>query len=266
MKGAILNTGWIGLFVFALTTTLVSSCSGREKDRIDAHATDRAPLTYQMRDTVAEFIAADTSGGYVRIELKFPVFSGVEFAPELNRFVASKLWAQNRTAQRSWLTQIKFFIDQYKQLKEDIGTYGNPWTHMEMVSVRRLDGEILTLEREYTEYSGGAHGRNEIHYYNFAVKTGDTLLLEDIIKPGTNEALSAMIDFHFREQKGLTNEQSLISDGGLNVETIPVTQNFALDTKGIRFYYNPYEIAAYAAGPIIIEVPLADLAPYLKVE
>ncbi len=264
MKRAILNSGWIGLLGFVMATALVSACSGPEKDAGDTAGKEVAALVYQMRDTVVEFTADDTSDGYVRIELTFPVFMGSEFSPQLNRFVESKLWAQNRTAQRTWLNQIKFFIDQYKQLKKDIGTYGNPWTHMEMVSVRRLDEKILTLERDYTEYSGGAHGRQEIHYYNFAVNTGDTLLLEDILKPGTNEALNALIDFHFREQKGLTDDQSLVSDGGLNVASIPVTQNFALDTKGIRFYYNPYEIAAYSAGPIIIEVPIADLAPYMK--
>ena len=266
MKDRILDSGWMSLLLFVGLTLVIVSCSGpgiKEESESNNDSLS-GELSYQMRDTLAEFNPNDGSSGYVRIELKYPRFFGNDHASDFNRFVDSKLWAQNRTTQRSWVAQIQFFIDQYKQLKVDIGNYGNAWTHMETVSIRRMDKKIMTLEREYTEYSGGAHGRHEIHYYNFNLVTGDTLFLDDLIIPGGQEAVNALINFYFREQKGLTEEQSLIEEGGLSVESVTLTENFALDKKGIRFYYNPYEIAAYSAGPVIVEVPMLDLEPYLR--
>lgn len=266
MKNRILNTGWMALLLFISAALAAASCSGtRVKEESEDH-NDSVPgeLSYQIRDTVAEFNPNDGSSGHVRIELKYPLFFGNDYASDLNRFVDSKLWAQNRTTQRSWPAQIQFFIEQYKQLKIELGSYGNPWTHMETISIRRMDKKVLTLEREYAEYSGGAHGRHEIHYYNFNLATGDTLLLENLIVPGGLEAVNALINFYFREQNRLTEEESLVEKAGLSVESIPLTENFALDKKGIRFYYNPYEIAAYSAGPIIVEVPMLDLTPFLR--
>lgn len=235
----------------------------KEGSSNEASAVETPPLGYQMVDTIREFIVEDGNQGYVRIEIEFPHFYGPDFSDDLNRLVDSKLWAQARTTDRTWQEQITYFVDQYKQMQTELG-YTTPWTHKESLTIRRFDDEVLTLERDYSDYSGGAHGRHETHYYNFDVATGDTLLLDDIIKPGAREAVEALVDFHYREQEGMSAESSLVVDGKLNVESIPLTENFALEDKGIRFYFNPYEIAAYAAGPIIVEVPMSDLEPYLK--
>jgi hypothetical protein len=40
-----------------------------------------------------------------------------------------------------------------------------------------------------------------------------------------------------------------------------LNDNFALTATGIVFYYNPYEIAAYAAGPTLLELPLPSNKP-----
>ncbi|QTN38416.1 DUF3298 domain-containing protein [Cryomorphaceae bacterium] len=253
----------ITLFILALTGGwLLASCQMNEPKSAASEEVSTQALGYQMIDTIREFIVEEGSEGYVRIELAFPSFYGPDYAEDLNRLVASKLWAQNRTTGRSWQEQMSFFIDQYKELQSEV-EYVQPWTHKESLSIRRLDEHVLTLEREYSEYSGGAHGRHETHYYNFDVATGDTLLLDDLIKPGAREAVEALVDFHYREQQGIDAEASLIDEAGLNVASIPLTENFALDEKGIRFFYNPYEIAAYAAGAIMVDVPMTDLANYL---
>lgn len=257
----------ITLFILALTGGwILASCNMIEPKDSAVEDTDTsvtAALGYQMIDTIREFIVEDGNQGYVRIEIEFPHFYGPDYADDLNRLIQAKLWAQARTTGRTWQEQMNFFVNQYKEMQTELG-YTTPWTHKESLTIRRFDDQVLTLERDYSDYSGGAHGRHETHYYNFDVATGDTLLLDDLIKPGAMEALAALVDFHYREQEGLPAEASLAKDGKLNVESIPLTENFALDEKGIRFFYNPYEIAAYAAGPIIIEVPMVDLQPYLK--
>jgi len=255
------------LFFFALAGRwLLAACDPAEPKEGSSQEVDSAhveALGYQMIDTILEFIVEDGNQGYVRIEIEFPHFYGPDLSDDLNRLIDSKLWAQARTTDRTWQEQITCYVDQYKQMQAELG-YTVPWTHKESRTIRRFDDEVLTLERDYNDYSGGAHGRHETHYYNFDVQTGDTLLLDDIIKPGAREPVQALVDFHYREQEGLAPDASLTTDGILSVESIPLTENFSLEPKGIRFYYNPYEIAAYAAGAIIIEVPKSDLESYLK--
>ena len=55
------------------------------------------------------------------------------------------------------------------------------------------------------------------------------------------------------------------SDSGyLLVTDIPVTEDFSISDSGITFIYNPYEIAAYAAGIIRINIPWDELQDILR--
>ncbi|WP_298630281.1 RsiV family protein [uncultured Porphyromonas sp.] len=45
-----------------------------------------------------------------------------------------------------------------------------------------------------------------------------------------------------------------------------MTNNLFFDEEGITFYYNPYELATYAAGPIEIHLSYQALAPFFTSE
>ena len=49
----------------------------------------------------------------------------------------------------------------------------------------------------------------------------------------------------------------------LLVKEIPLNNNFYFDTEFLYFLYNQYEITAYAAGPVLIKIPLSDIKPLL---
>ncbi|WP_238555597.1 RsiV family protein [Chryseobacterium sp. P1-3] len=61
-------------------------------------------------------------------------------------------------------------------------------------------------------------------------------------------------------------------DGEINnsemllVEKIPASDNFYFDEKNLYFHYSPYEIAAFAAGDIIIPVSWEELKGTLNAE
>lgn len=103
-------------------------------------------------------------------------------------------------------------------------------------------------------YTGGAHGMNTETCLVFNTKTGKQVLLEDIFATDGMAALPALLMKHVPEAFGNPSDADY-----LLVTEIPVTENFSMSDSGITFIYNPYEIAAYAAGTIRITIPWEEL-------
>ena len=49
----------------------------------------------------------------------------------------------------------------------------------------------------------------------------------------------------------------------LLVDQIPLNDNFYFDKENLYFLYNQYEIAPYAAGPVLIKIPFKEIKPLL---
>ena len=65
--------------------------------------------------------------------------------------------------------------------------------------------------------------------------------------------------------KGLSPTERLDGEKGMLFENyIRFNSNFALTDKGVAFFYNQYEIAAYAYGTTKIDLPYRELAGILK--
>ena len=124
--------------------------------------------------------------------------------------------------------------------------------------------KILCLEISSGGYTGGAHGNYSVSYYNIELNTGELLKLDNLLIKGFEKKLNELIDKKFREAKGLKPGDDLEKDGGLFENKIKYNDNFAVTKEGLKFYYNNYEIAPYAAGPtelLITYTELKDLIP-----
>jgi len=137
------------------------------------------------------------------------------------------------------------------------------WDFDEDVKVIYNANDILSLEFSAYYYTGGAHGGYGSIFKNIDLKSGKTILLKDLLKPGYQDALSSIITKALKQQYGMT-ETTKLSDNGFFVETIDPSSNFYLTKKGIGFVYNPYEIACYANGMIDIFVPFSDMEAIVK--
>ena len=122
------------------------------------------------------------------------------------------------------------------------------------------DGDRL-INYTVTDYSytGGAHGMNTETCLVFSLETGDLLGLEDIFREDSMSALLGLLMEYVSEAF-----EDPSDSGYLLVTDIPVTENFSISDSGITFIYNPYEIAAYAAGIIRINIPWDELQDILR--
>lgn len=131
--------------------------------------------------------------------------------------------------------------------------------------VAYVDARILSLSQSWYNFAGGAHGMHGTSYENIDLKNTRRLTLSDIIDTLTaKSAMEKILEKEFR--KNFPFEEGEKLKDVLLVEKIEPTGNFMLTAKGIGFQYDPYEIAAYAYGPIFIYITFKEIQSYLKPE
>lgn len=109
-------------------------------------------------------------------------------------------------------------------------------------------------------YTGGAHGMFTQRFLCFDIPQKKALRLSDVLVMDSTQ-LESILEKQLREQYNIPADKPLTEL--LFDNRIALTQNFYFTSKGIGFLYQPYEIAAYAVGPINIWLPYTGLKPYL---
>lgn len=148
------------------------------------------------------------------------------------------------------------FVDTKKQFPNIPGS----WFWEYSMKIYNETEKVLTLSSENSTFMGGAHPNYYKGFYNINKETGDTLSLKDLLVPGFETKLNLLIDKKYREMKGLKPGDNLQEKGDLFDNKITFNYNIAIAKDGgLMFYYNPYEIAPYAAGPIMVTISTAEL-------
>lgn len=129
------------------------------------------------------------------------------------------------------------------------------------VSVCYNENGYVILNSEAYSYSGGAHGNGGSSFYCLDVQHKKQLQLRDVIT-ADSARLQPIVEAAFRKQQGLSPADSL--NTLLFENHLATTTNFYFTNKGFGFYYFPYEVAAYAVGPIQVFVTFNELKPFLK--
>lgn len=113
--------------------------------------------------------------------------------------------------------------------------------------------------RNYT-YTGGAHGFAGEAFYSFDRLSGRPISESDLFVEGFRPALAELIVQQLMRDKGVQTSEELEAEGFFNISEIEPNNNFLLTEQGIRYCFNPYEIAPYSSGVIQVELPWASLA------
>jgi hypothetical protein len=109
------------------------------------------------------------------------------------------------------------------------------------------NGTYVSVEMNASGFTGGAHGFYGTALTTYDLQTGKSLLLSQVF---TNpEALRPLLEKAFVEAKkemvpDVTLEELLLEPE----KGLALPENFCLLPEGVRFMYNPYEVAPYAVG------------------
>ncbi len=119
---------------------------------------------------------------------------------------------------------------------------------------------LLSIRFTIADYwSGAAHPNSYSMVLNFNLITGQPLALKDLFLPGAGY-LQTIADFCAAD---LQKRDRL----GFPEGVAPKAENFqnwAIADQGLIFYFDPYQVAAYAMGPQKVSIPYSALKPILN--
>lgn len=118
------------------------------------------------------------------------------------------------------------------------------------------------IDREY--YEGGAHGLTQQLAMNFDTKTGNLLTLQDIFVPGFEQRLNEQLLQELLDHTNTHNLDELHEQGYLYSMDMFAAENFIWGDDEVTFIYNPYEIADYSKGRILLTIDLDDVKDIVR--
>ena len=125
--------------------------------------------------------------------------------------------------------------------------------------VHRLTSNLIVYRLDNYGYFGGGTFASVSYgssFINYDLTENRELVLSDVL---SNEAVQVLA----RELRNEASEwDSMLDEEFLNNPYL--SENFVIEADRIGFFYPKYAIAAGFVGPVTIELPLKDLAPYLK--
>jgi len=198
-------------------------------------------------------------------------------------YIAATIWptASTTHAAANLVKQIIYAEFNDKQGKDDIGKVMvreknkvlNPNKNEESklyelekrIQVEYRNNQLLTLSRLNYIEDGGAHGNSYSFYTCIDLVHNRKLTINNVLDSAAcHNQLQTILEKKFRAAYNVKKEEKL-SVYLLN-DTMSLTNNISLTSKGISFNYNPYEMASFALGEIRLYIPYKELVSCLRPE
>lgn len=183
--------------------------------------------------------------------------------------------AFNRAVEEELIAQLHFRDDLDVQSLEDaIRSFSSTpgelpiemtedWVAEIQTRITHEDSEVLTLAMDVYIFTGGAHGLDQTVYLNFDKKHGVELESWELFH--NNSEFREVAEAEFREQQQIPDSAPINSTGYMfpgNRFDLP--ENIGYSKKGLILHYNPYEVASYAEGAVVVTIPYSKAKKYLS--
>jgi hypothetical protein len=242
---------WVLLFIAA------TSCSSWQREE------EVAAFTFETVLVESEKGCSSDTSACARFEVSYPVFNKLSdkvrprIIEEINRVITSEDASLQKAGDK--------FIADFRKFNAETPHSGLGWFFEADVTVLTYSDKVISLQVESDSFTGGAHGAHQIKFVNIHAEDGSPYVLSDFFKPGFEEALAMLAEKAFREARDIGDGVSFEEAGfGFPNNTFSLTSNFGFRPEGIVFFYNEYELAAYAAGSTEILIPYEELEEWIK--
>ena len=151
-------------------------------------------------------------------------------------------------------------VEQQKYAKDNESQAWLNYTNNSQQTITYNGNGYVVIDFLADAYTGGAHGNYSSTMYCLDVKSKKQLVLSDIIKIDTIR-LQRILEQNFRKEYNVKAKDAL--NTVLFDDYLKPNKNFYFNNSGIAFMYNPYEVASYAQGQIVVFIPFTELKAYL---
>ena len=137
--------------------------------------------------------------------------------------------------------------------------------------IRYATDDLISVEFNEDSYSrGAAHGNQITTVLNYDVKNGKKLTLADLFNPKSNY-LNVVSGYCIKDlkQQAQKNKETMLADDTIQTGASARADNYkawAITKKGLWITFDPYQVAAYAAGPQFVLVPYSALKDIIKAD
>lgn len=208
---------------------------------------------------VWEPTAQDTISGTIR------AFLNQKLIDRINDYADSASIAAHPASDKSIKNAYDVFASNYTKFKTQFPDAPGCWEVDLKGDTIMFSAKIIQYQMDHYAFTGGAHPNSFRTYYVFDTQTGNELKSSSFLADSV--ALLKKVEKSFRTLEKLGDTTNLENAGYfLTNHKFFLPANYAFTREGIYFYYNPYEIAAYARGPITFTIPYKELEGIVKKE
>ncbi|MBI4890800.1 MAG: DUF3298 domain-containing protein [Acidobacteria bacterium] len=252
------------LLPFAAACVLFSGCSRKDP------AAQPPPLTFEARKFEKSLPGCgDTEKRpepCVTFRVEWPEVvqsSSLEAKSRINAALMAAL--QPQEAPRGFDAEAAQTIEDYQHLRQEFPASSITYFDRRAAEILLSNSAFLCIEITTEEFHGGAHPNSRREYLNFRPATGERVDLPQLLLPGAQPKLLALAEKRFRAERALEENQNL-TEAGFTFENgqFKLSGQWGADTRGLLFFYNPYDVAPYALGPTRLHLPFSELKAILR--
>jgi len=251
------------LILLAGIACLVFACGKKTEEQ-------KAPLSFSMKN-----FRVESAGGCVSdtipcayYDVNYPEFTGLDTAvnASLIKLLDATVSMGNPEAEGKTMKQVgEGFIKDYEEFKSDMPDAPGGWHYNADATAEVVTDTLISISVQEEFYTGGAHGGYGTYFINIRPSNGAEYTLDDFFKPGYEEQLRVLGEKSFRKVREIADTASLNENYfEFPDDKFELNKNFGFRKEGIVFFYNSYEIAAYAAGPTEVMIPYEEVKDLIK--
>lgn len=250
-------------YILFLSVPLLTACEDEKAET--------GEIQYTMVEQIYEHPECVTvQGPCVTIHFIYPDFEGEgALNDSLTKWTEQKMYdpqfeSQDMTAEGladQWFSDFDHFA-------EEIEDYNLSWTLERRVELVFTTPNLVSLHFNEFSFTGGAHPTQIDIFRSFEIPDGNILTLSDLTHDESQLVLlTSLVEEEFRYSYELLEDENLEDAGYWFLENdFHLTENFAFTNYGLLFYFNVYEVAPYATGPIAVEIRYQDLESILHLK
>lgn len=264
------------LGVFALSVGFVSC------DKISPAATSISFDTLKVDSICPLFKNYDKPACHIVVNMNVPAKQTDEDTRNsIEHFISSlpKDGAFEESAKDAVETMVKNYVSSYimnylSEGPDAIDSYGEDmeaaatWmSYEENVEglVMYNDCSLLSYQVKIFSYTGGAHGNTKTYNGVLDLSTMSTVYLNNIFDELSLNDLNSMLRNKLVAQYECDNLDQLAEKGiFFSPAEIEATENFYVNAEGITWLFDPYDIAPYSVGEVLISLTWDEVYPLLK--
>ena len=218
-------------------------------------ANGKPPTVSSLPVTIQSIRESDS---FFYVQAEYPEFetAGTDFNQEIAVLISDKIDGFKKESLDNWKSR----LDTIPAGKPAPENPEQPFVFLASWQSAQLNTQYLSLVIKIYYFSGGAHGNEEIHTFNYDMLQKKKIRINDFFD-SSQEALKKISEISAEDIMGQLQSQGWKENDSLkemvNQGTAPVFENFKnfnFDSQSLIIYFQRYQVAPGAAGSIIVRI------------